>query len=181
MRRSTLPTMCIVTLLFMALLAPMAMARDGTPTSATVSFGAWHTEPPLDRFPNSSPADRNEHQLIPFNVTIEAGGTVNFIISGLHQVIVYDDGTRPDDIDTTLTTTTTGAMPSPAVVLIDDPTHRLYRGLDPSLFPRDRVEVVYFPNPGVYLVICGVRNHFVNDGMFGFVKVEKEAMTKVPR
>src|SRR5688572_11765977 len=85
-------------------------------------------------FPIAHPVDRNEHQLIPFNVTIEAGGTVNFIISGLHQVIVYDDGTRPDDIDTTLTTTT-GAMPSPAVVLIDDPTHRIYRGLDPSLFP----------------------------------------------
>jgi plastocyanin len=181
MRRSTLPPMCIVALLFIALLAPMAMADKDSPANATVSFGQWHTDPPLDRFPNSSPADRNEHQLIPFNVTIEAGGTVNFIISGLHQVIVYDDGTRPDDIDTTLTTTTTGAMPSPAVVLIDDPTHRIYRGLDPSLFPRDRVEVVYFPNPGVYLVICGVRNHFVNDGMFGFVKVEKEEMTKVPR
>jgi hypothetical protein len=97
---------------------------------------------------------------------------VNFIISGLHQVIVYDDGTRPDDIDTTLTTTTTGATPSPAVVLIDDPTHRLYRGLDPSLHPRDRVEVVHFPTPGTYLVICGVRSHFVNDGMFGFVTVQ---------
>ena len=126
-------------------------------------------------------ATGTEHQLIPFTVTIEAGGTVNFIISGLHQVIVYDDGTRPEDIDTTLTTTTTGATPSPAVVLIDDPMHRIYRGPDPSLFPRDRVEVVYFPNPGVYLVICGVRNHFVNDGMYGFVKVEKEEMTKVPR
>jgi hypothetical protein len=99
MRRSTLPTRCLVALLFRALLAPMAMAREGTPTSATVSFGAWHTDPPLDRFPNSSPPDRNAHQLIPFNVTIAAGGTVNFIISGLHQVIVYDDGTRPDDID----------------------------------------------------------------------------------
>jgi plastocyanin len=171
MRRSTLAILCSLTLLCLGFAVPVARADAGSATTATVSFGAWQTEPPLDRFPNSSPADRNEHQLIPNKVTIEAGGTVNFIISGLHQVIVYDDGTRPDDINTTLTTTTTGATPSPAVELIDDPTHRLYRGLDPSLYPRDRVEVVYFPTPGTYLVICGVRNHFVNDGMFGFVTV----------
>jgi hypothetical protein len=28
-----------------------------------------------------------------------------------------------------------------------------------------------FPNPGTFLVICGVRPHFVIDGMYGFVKV----------
>jgi hypothetical protein len=74
------------------------------------------------------------------------------------------------------------------VVLIDDPDHRIYRGQDPSLQPlerasslkptpeflQDRVEVVWFPKPGTYLVICGVQGHFVNDDMFGFVKVEEE-------
>jgi hypothetical protein len=30
---------------------------------------------------------------------------------------------------------------------------------------------VHFSNSGTFLVICGVRPHFVNDGMFGFVKV----------
>jgi len=30
---------------------------------------------------------------------------------------------------------------------------------------------VFFPKPGIYLVICGIRAHFVNDGMFGFVTV----------
>jgi plastocyanin len=172
MRRSTLPTMCIVAMLFIGLLAPMVLAGDGAPTTATVSFGAWHTDPPLDRFPNSSPGDQNEHQLIPNTVTIEAGGTVNFIISGLHQVIVYDDGTQPGDINVEATTPSTG-VPA-GVPLINDPTHRLYRGPDPSLpnlQPRDRVEAVYFPTPGTYLVICGVRDHFVNDGMFGFVTV----------
>ena len=86
------------------------------------------------------------------------------------------------------TTMTTGPTPSPAVVLIDDPDHRIYRGQDPSLQPlerasslkptpeflQDRVEVVWFPKPGTYLVICGVHGHFVNDDMFGFVKVEEE-------
>jgi hypothetical protein len=76
-------------------------------------------------------------------VSIPAGGTVNFLISGLHQVIVYDDGTQPEDIDIERTTTTTGTPPG--VLLIDDPTHRLYRGPDPSLYPHARVEVVSFP------------------------------------
>ena len=57
------------------------------------------------------------------------------------------------------------------VPLIDDPANRLYRGLDQSLYPFDRVEVVSFPKAGVYLVICGVLPHFVEDDMFGFVTV----------
>lgn len=93
----------------------------------------------------------------------------SFLIAGLHNPQVYGDGTQPGDIDATLTTPTTG---TPAgVPIINDPQNRLYRGLDPSLLPRDRVELVHFPNPGHYLVICGVQGHFVNDQMFGFVKV----------
>ncbi len=172
MKRSTLALLCSLALLCLGLAVPVARAGEGAPTTATVSFGVWQTEPPLDRFPNSSPADRNHHQLIPFHVTIEAGGTVNFILSGFHQVLVYDDGTQPEDINVEDTTPSTG-VPA-GVPLINDPTTRLYRGPDPSLpnlQPRDRVEVVYFPTPGTYLVICGVRDHFVNDGMFGFVTV----------
>ena len=62
--------------------------------------------------------------------------------------------------------------------LIDEPTNRVYRGLDPSLPPfyrspettfiQDRIEAVHF-EWGTYLVICGVHPHFFNDGMFGFV------------
>jgi hypothetical protein len=190
MRHSRLSTICLVAMLSLGLLAPMTMADDSSPVKATISFGQWQTDPPLDRFPPSLSNDRlrNEHQLIPHNVNIKAGGAVNFIISGFHQPIVYDDGIRPEDIKTVIgvnTTTTTGPTPSPAVVLIDDPDHRLYRGQDPSLqslerasslkptpeFLQDRVEVVFFRNPGTYLVICGVHGHFVNDDMFGFVTV----------
>jgi hypothetical protein len=123
--------------------------------------------------------------LIPNVVKIKAGGSVNFIIGGFHHPIVYDDGTQPEDIDVTIPTsptTTRGPNPFPRVVLIDDPTNRIYRGLDPSLQPldlggaflQDRVEVVFFPKPGKYLVICGIRGHFVNDGMFGFVEVRED-------
>jgi hypothetical protein len=169
MRRATLSMLCLAAMLCLGLAAPVAMAMDEPPANATVSFGEWQTDPPLDRFPNNSPADRNVHRLIPPRVTHAAGGVINFLISGLHEPIVYDDGTQPGDIDVENTTPSTG-MPM-GVPLINDPTNRLYRGLDPSLFPRDRGEVVQFPRPGTYLVICGVQGHFVNDGMFGFVTV----------
>jgi hypothetical protein len=55
--------------------------------------------------------------------------------------------------------------------LIDDAANRLYRGFDPRTHPRDRVEVVQFPNRGLCLVICGAQSHFVNDDMFGCVRV----------
>lgn len=147
--------------------AKPSAALDGPLSNATVSFGAWMT--PLDRHPNvPPPPPTNHHELIPQVAKIKAGGAVNFIISGLHQVIVYDDGTQPSDIDTSLL-----LLPPPAgPPLIDDPDGRLYRGPDPRvLLPNlDRVEVVHFAKPGTYLVICGVLPHF-QQGMFGFVTV----------
>jgi plastocyanin len=137
---------------------------SGPLANATINFGAWRTDPPLDRFPNNSPMAGNQHQLTPHEATIKAGGTVNFIIGGFHHILVYDDGTQPGDIN--------AALANPAfALLIDDPNNRIYRGLDPRPLPQDRVETVHFPKRGTYLVICGVRPHFVNDGMFGFVRV----------
>ena len=154
----------------------------GPLATASVSFGAWVSG--TDRFPNIGAVPGlpiNVHALIPHEVMIKAGGTVNFIIAGFHLLLVYDHGTRPGDIDTTDLIPTT-IQPGPP--LINDPTNRIYRGIDPSVLPslqgplqgisqpvlQDRVEVVHFPNPGTFLVICGVLPHF-NDGMFGFVKV----------
>ena len=90
-------------------------------------------------------------------------------------------GIRPSDIDTSITIAPTT---QPVPPLINDTTNRVYLGPDPSVFPQlagppqgpaqprlqDRVEVVHFPNPGTYLVICAVLPHFA-DGMFGYVKV----------
>lgn len=152
------------------------MALEGRLANATVSFGQWQMDPPLDRFPNSSPADRNNHELIPDHVKIPGDGAINVLISGFHQSIIYDVGTQPGDIDIEKSTPSTG-MPA-GVLLIDDPTNRIYRGLDPSLQPRDRGEVVYFPKAGTYLMICGVRGHFVNNVIFGFVTVLPTATDK---
>jgi plastocyanin len=154
---------------------------SGPLAEATVSFGQWPADSTVDRMRVANPGNRNSHQLIPNEVKIQAGGSVNFIIAGFHQIIVYDNGTQPGDINAAL------AAPAPLANLIDDPNHRIYRGLSPSGVPanffgpgvpaaaipappQDRNEVVTFPNPGTYLVICGVRGHFL-DGMFGYVRV----------
>ena len=85
------------------------------------------------------------------------------------EVVIYGSGTRSVDVNSALTRPTTG---TPAgVALINDPANRVYAGLDPSTQARDRVEIVQFTTPGRYLVICGVQTHFVNDQMFGWVKV----------
>ena len=141
---------------------------DGAVSNATVSFGQWQSDPPHDRFPNLNDRTRNDHLLIPYVARIKAGGSVNFVIAGFHQVIVYAPGTRPEDINSTMTVPVT-APPGPP--LINDPENRIYRGLDPSLYPQDRVEVVRFEKRGLYLVICGVMPHFVNDNMYGYVRV----------
>ena len=105
---------------------------NGPLASATVSFGQWDLTQPLDRFPNNSPRQVNNHQLIPKEVVIKAGGSVNFVISGFHHILVYGNGTKPSDINLTMLIPPSQA---PVPPLIDDPTNRIYRGLDPSVLP----------------------------------------------
>ncbi len=148
---------------------------------ATVSFGYFPADSTVDRMQVANPGNRNGHQMIPNQVTIRAGGMVNFIIAGNHQLAVYDDGVQPRDINADL------VLPPPLNSLIDDPNRRIYRGTSPTAVPanffgpgvpaaaipappQDRIEVVSFPRPGVYLVICAVRSHFLG-GMYGWVIV----------
>jgi hypothetical protein len=141
----------------------------GPLAAATVMFGAWRTDLSLDRFPNVSPGTANAHTVAPYQATIKAGGSVAFMISGLHQVLVYGPDVLPDSINAQLTRPSTG---TPAgAPLINDPANRVYGGLDPSTQPRDRAEIVNFHTEGKYLVICGVQPHFVNDQMYGWVRV----------
>ena len=151
------------------------------PPAATATFGFFPVDSTVDRMQVANPGNRNGHQMGPFQVTIRAGGMVNFIIDGNHQVVVYDDGIQPRNINADL------VLPPPLNSLIDDPNGRIYRGLSPTGVPAnffgpgvpaaaiaapppDRIETVSFPKPGAYLVICGVRTHFVG-GMFGYVIV----------
>ena len=181
------------TMIASGLAVPVAAAQEhdhtqisGPMATATVSFGAWPTTADGrtgagNRFavPNAVTAP-NIHLLFPYEATIKAGGSVNFIVAGFHLIAVYQPGITPDDIDATL------LVPNSSPPgLIDDPTGRIYFGLDPRRLPvlnpapappaapvlQDRVEVVQFTEPGRHLVICAVLPHWVNDKMHGWVNV----------
>jgi len=72
---------------------------SGPLANATVSFGQWHTNPPLDRLTVPNPITGNVHKLIPSDTKIKAGGTINFIISGFHLLTIYGPGTEFDDLN----------------------------------------------------------------------------------
>jgi hypothetical protein len=142
----------------------------GPLANATINFGQWKTSPPLNRYPNLAlPPAANNHHLLPSTVWIREGGSVTFLISGLHQILVYGPDVQAGDVAPAPLVATTG---NPAgVPLVDNPLNRIYRGPDPSVFGTlDRIESVHFPNRGKYLVICGVLPHFT-EGMFGYVRV----------
>ncbi len=141
----------------------------GPQATTTVSFGAWPSDPPLNRTALPPGPPPNVHAQIPYTATIKAGGTVNFMIAGLHQLAVYAPGTTMESIDETLLKPMPGAPPFLPPV-IDDPTNRVYLGPYPFGLPEDRVEVVHFGKPGIYLAVCVFLPHF-EEGMHGWVRV----------
>jgi hypothetical protein len=142
---------------------------SGPLANATVSFGAW---PQIDRLAAPPPGPPpNVHQLIPHEVVIRRGGTINFIISGFHQVVVYGPGKRVDDVNFSSTIPVPGAPPT-FPPIIEDPDLRVFRGFVNFGMSPDRVEVVHFPKRGRHLVICGFSPHFnETEKMFGWVRV----------
>ena len=189
MRRSIVSGIGILTFCGLGLIASPSMAIDEPGPTTTVSFGLWETDPPLDRLVADPPAGASDHnEMIPHTATIRIGqdddGGVNFIISGAHVVAVYDDGTQPGDIDpisiepncpappiTSPCSPVNAAGAPSAGGILSDANKRIYRG-QTFTGRRDGVEVVRFSKPGTYLVICALKNHFVNSGMYGFVVVE---------
>jgi len=171
--------------------------NSGKGAHAVVAFGQWEVDPsdtrgPLDRgVPPPPPPNRNVHKHLPFEVEVDAGGAVSFIISGLHQVVIYANRELADvqagAAPSTDLPPTAPLPPLPALPpLVNLATDRVYRGLDPrilfymlpgpngTVIPNlnlDRVEAVNFFEPGRYLVVCGVRPHF-DEGMHGFVNVK---------
>jgi plastocyanin len=180
-------------------------AHDNNPFTgsrplAVVSFGQWNGnfDPAVDRgVPPPPPPDRNVHTHLPFEVEVDAGGSVSFVISGLHQILIYanrelEDVQNAADPNADLPQIPLVPQPPPPAPPVNLPklvnlaTGRVYRGLDPrilyymspgpggTMIPNlnlDRVEAVNFSEPGRYLVVCGVRPHF-NEGMHGFVNVK---------
>jgi hypothetical protein len=192
MKRSILSMIGILTFCGIGLIASSAMAIDGPLANATVSFGQWESDPPLDRLlGDPAMGVGNNHEMIPQTATIKEGGSVSFIISGGHVVAVYDDGTQPGDIGSAIEPNCAFPLPASGITvpcspvnaagapvaggILSDSDGRIYRGAFLNLVRRDGVEAVQFSKPGTYLVICARKNHFtpLTGGfeMFGFVKV----------
>jgi hypothetical protein len=145
-----------------------AEKNDGL--SATVAFGAG-----LNTLPAVEPAAPN-NRILPPEIKVRQGGVVHFLMSGFHMATVYDPGTEPENI----------VVPPSGTFIADPnavpPSNVFYFGINPQGGPlntapttnpfngSNRQESVSFPEAGVYLVICNVRQHFL-DGMFAFVNV----------
>ncbi len=172
MKRSFLFVLCVSCL---ALMNPGWASADDDRSdreSVTVAFGAG-----LNTAQQGNVAN---HHVLPSVIRVKAGGVVNFVVSGFHQVFVYKPGTKPEDID----------VPAfPPNLFINDFDNLYYLGINPGPNPppnplpagvpplpanttnaENRVESVSFPNKGTYLVICNVTPHF-RDGMYALVKV----------
>jgi len=167
-------------------------AHDNRPLTdkrahVVVAFGQWDADParPLDRWPINAEVEtrtRNIHDVLPFEAEVDAGGAVSFIISGLHQILIYGPGRELADVQAAAVGLNTPPMP-PFPPLVDYPTDLVYRGQDPRVLQYvplppatpnlvvDRVEAVNFKEPGRYLVVCGVRPHF-DTSMHGYVNVK---------
>src|SRR5438128_12047660 len=102
--------------------AGTSIGMMGPISEATVSFGYYPADGTVDRMQVAVPANRYGHLMIPNQVTIRAGGMVNFIVGGNHQVVIYDNGILPRDINTNL------VLPPPLNTLLDDTKGRVYWG-----------------------------------------------------
>lgn len=87
----------------------------------------------------------------------------------VHQVAIYDDGTGPEDIDTSILLPPPPA-PCPPVPLINDPNNRLAFLSTQLCNGGDPAPTYTFNEPGRYFVICAFLPHF-NVQMYGWVVV----------
>lgn len=145
------------------------LSKSGPPSTATVQFGRNELGSP---FPPPEEHDASTHAkdaLQPRTVVISAGGTVTFSVASFHKIAIYEPGTTPDEIDTTLLEPSGAPFPFPPI--INDPTGRITRGA--LALPGPDVAFSWtFDEPGRYLVICEVLPHFAAMGMYGWVIVK---------
>jgi plastocyanin len=144
--------------LVLSLSGSHVFANPGNQDSVTVAFGAGLN--------TAQPGNAANHHVVPARIKVKAGGVVNFAVAGFHQIYVYLPGRAAEDI----------VVPG-AGLFVNDLTGLYYAGLSPvGAAPEgfsnamNRVESVSFSEPGVYLVICNVRGHFL-DGMYAYVEV----------
>jgi hypothetical protein len=172
-----------VSVVALSLAGSTVKAKEKTPGSITVAFGAGLN--------TAQPGNTPNHHIIPqeFKVRITSAkkldgtvvvvpATVNFIVSGFHWPWVYNPGTKVEDIVVPAAGTfvnhnvnvfAKGIFPGTPPTFADI-TSQGVAGVFPLDPAQNRTDSFGFSVPGKYLVICNVRGHFV-DGMYAWIKV----------
>jgi plastocyanin len=143
-------------------------AAAGLPLTAEIQFGRADVG---SGYPPTSGHDASFHandKLYPRTVVIGVGGTVTFTTFGVHEIALYDAGTSPSDINTSLLVTHAGCPPVP---FINDPSHRIAVWA-PECAGGPTVVTQTFPSAGKYLAICDFLPHFVDANMYGWIDVK---------
>ena len=148
----------------------LALAAGPAALTAEVEFGTDAVGSPFE------PAEHDQSfhsfdKLRPRTVVIQRGGSVTYEVDECHQPAVYRPGTKPEDINTSLTQPI-GLEECPPD-RINDPTNRI--ALAPAQTESEKEWTTppgTFSEPGVYLVICTTRVHFVFAKMYGWVIVK---------
>src|SRR5689334_3179925 len=114
-------------------------AHDNRPltdkrANTVVAFGQWDVDPdrPFDRQPINSDRTRNVHRLLPFEAEVDAGGAVSFIISGVHQVLIYHER-EFNELKAAWIAAGSPTLPGGPPLVNYDTGDRVYRGLDPRV------------------------------------------------
>jgi hypothetical protein len=179
--------MCFVIPLGIGLTASLATADEDKRLSVSVAFGRGLN--------TAQQGNSVNHVILPDEIKVKLDGVVQFLVAGFHQVAVYKPGTKPEDIDVNGMDPTFINDPTDRFYLGINPAggpgntqatpaNPIVTGSNTRSNASNRVESVGFPasagigvppsekaEPGIYLVICNVREHF-NDGMFAFVNVK---------
>lgn len=95
-----------------------------------------------------------DDRMRPGTVVIDAGESVTFQVYPGHRVAIYDDGTRPEDI-----------QPNPGPFVLDPVNRLAIQGAPTPTYSYT------FNEPGRYLVICAIARHFFEANMYGWVIV----------
>ena len=131
-----------------------------TPLSATMNFGIDVVGSPFPPVPEHDASAHAKDNIVPRTVVIDRGGTVTFKMgpAPVHAVAIYNPGTEPEDIDTSILQLP--PAPCPPVPLINDPSNRLAVLSTQWCSGGDPAPAFTFTNPGRYFVICRFLPHF---------------------
>jgi hypothetical protein len=175
--------------LALSLVSPTVHAKDKTPGSITVAFGAGLN--------TAQPGNTPNHHVIPQEFTVRitkarkldgtlvfVPATVNFIVSGFHWAWVYNPGVTLAEVQANIPA---------AGTFVNYNVNVFAKGVNPGTPPAfadasvnpsgvmNRTDSFGFSLPGRYLVICNVRGHFI-DGKYAWINVASgRHRDKLPR